>query len=332
MDLQPRQSVPCAACGSQDPEPLFESLNYRTPGIPTPIAICKTCGHVYVNPRWTPEQYEAVMDLCYQFKFSDDPPDDPDQEKRLGKWRTVWSRIQSYYPQGLRSLLDVGAGQGWCIEYLQSLFPDLQACAIERWPTCCEHMEKFYGARVIRRDLQEPWETEAGSDFHLIVFRHTVEHLMDPELVLAKIAACLAEDGLAYIAAPSLRNAYTGHHGLPFQHDFFRPRHLHYFSREPLQRLCARAGLVPVELREEGFGEIWGVFRRGPAAAEVDSNYEEAKSAIVRLCSDERPLERRFRWRFHLYHALKQSGLLRCTRGLRQALHRLLPTGAAPKT
>jgi hypothetical protein len=93
-----------------------------------PISICRDCGFVFVNPRWSRDQYEEVSVLWFSHAFAVDPPKDVELEK----WEKMDERISSYYPHGINNLLDIGAGQGWGIEYLQRRFSALGAFAVER--------------------------------------------------------------------------------------------------------------------------------------------------------------------------------------------------------
>ncbi len=281
--------VPCPICQSLRHEKICLSRTTRIPFLRTPISICKDCGFVYVNPRWTRTQYDAVMDLWYPYKWEWDPPTDPDESKRYVKWRKMDERISEFYPNGISSLLDVGAGQGWCIEYLLKKNPKLKACAVERWEPCQKHIEKSYGAKVIGSQIDGEWDLHFENNFELIVFRHTLEHILDPLPVLKRLRRFLSDTGYAYIVVPSMREIHT-----ELIHDFFRPCHVSYFCKDTLESLCFQAGLEPFVLKESKQGEVWGLFKKGETKVLKPDVYQETKQIIREL----RKKEWFFNWKF----------------------------------
>jgi SAM-dependent methyltransferase len=107
------------------------------------------------------------------------------------------------------------------------------------------------------------------SQFDLVVMRHVIEHLMDPESALRKIAQSLAPDGLYYVATPDMM------HPDGSLNDFwYRSVHTYYFSEITLTRLAARAGLEPVVIRSDN-AELWGIFRRS-------ESFREPKISVYR--------------------------------------------------
>ena len=282
-ELVPQLATCCAICGSTDFEPVCHSRATRILWLKTPISICKSCGFVYVNPTWTQDQYDKVMDLWYPYKFVWDPPDDQDLEKRHVKWRKMDERISSYYPNGIKCLLDVGAGQGWCIEYLKNKYPDLKACAIERWEACQRHIEQKYDGTIVGDEILGDWSLEHEASFDLIVFRHTLEHILEPKKVLKKVRRFLSDDGYAYIVVPSLRELTR-----LLIIDSFRPCHVSYFCKETLDSLARQVGLEAVVLEEKGQGELWGLFRRGNAEFFKPNVYREMKDIISSTRKKER--------------------------------------------
>lgn len=207
--------------------------------------------------------------------FETDSPEDLDENKKFKKWRLMWKRIAKHYPDGMKSVLDIGAGQGWAIEFLQQKVPNLQATAIEQWEPSQRYIKERLGAEVVDVDINDDWPVELTGKFDLVILRHTLEHLEEPLKVLCQIARCLSDKGRLYLAVPNLMAARPGTH---MRTDFLRPVHLHYFNPTTLGRLAARGGLVPVEF--EGVGEIWGMFRRASGKAENSGVGDDDPNAI----------------------------------------------------
>lgn len=288
MSLIPRsfpctENRPCDVCDSEDFEVLCHARAARIPDYAPPVSICRQCGFVTIRPRPTPEDYSAINGRWYPFKFSLDNPHDLDENKKFRKWRVMWDRISGFYPDGPASLLDIGAGQGWAIEYIKNMFPGTQAVAIEQWKPSQEYIVNQLGADVVDADINTVWPDSLHDRFDLAIFRHTLEHLEEPLKALRQIAACLSPTGHAYIAVP---NAMAIRPTTPVRTVFLRPIHLHYFNASTLTALAAKAGLVPVAL--EAGNEVWGLFKRAEpdtklaAVPEIDSA-EQKEFLLSRL-------------------------------------------------
>ena len=277
-EIIPKTFVPCTICDSSDYEHVCNSRAGRITFLKTPISICKNCGFVFVNPRWTQEQYDKVMDLWYPYKFTWDPPNDQNEGKRHIKWRKMDERISPYYPNGIKNLLDIGAGQGWCIEYMKRKYPDLKAFAIERWEACQKHIEDEYGGVIVGNEILGDWSLQHEKSFDLIVFRHTLEHILEPKKALEKVRRFLSEDGYAYIVVPSMRETTR-----LLTHDYFRPCHVSYFCKDSLDSLARQVGLEAVVLQEKGERELWGLFRRSKKQTIKPDLYKEMKEHISNI-------------------------------------------------
>jgi len=247
----------CDVCDGHDFEQLAHLRSPRIPDYSAPVAICRSCGFVTVRPRPNSSAYREINRRWYPFKFSADPPSDKDPDKKFRKWRTMWDRIETRYADGPRQVLDIGAGQGWAIEFLKSKRPSLAAVAIEQWKPSQDYIRNELGAEVVDVDLNEDWPASLGGRFELVIFRHTIEHLEEPLKALRQIHRCLADGGYAYIVCP---NAETIRPDRAVRTDFLRPVHLHYFNRTTLQRLAIRADLVADVF--DSRGELWGLFRK----------------------------------------------------------------------
>ena len=251
---------PCPVCSGEDFERLASLWSSRV-NVSAPVAICRDCGFVTIRPRWDVPDYKQINRIWYPPKFAADPPTDPDEKKKFSKWETMWDRIGHDFTQAPR-VLDVGAGQGWAIEFLKTKFPKLDAVAIEQWEPSQEYIRTRLMASVLDIDIEDDWPHELHDSFDLIILRHTLEHLLDPLKALKQIRACLDDRGIAYICVPDAMGRFKA--GVAVRTDFFRPVHLHYFNRFTFQELTARAGLSPTALGANH--EIWGSFKRAPLA------------------------------------------------------------------
>lgn len=321
--LTPTKKVPCTICGGDQFRPLCDTWSARVPKTTTPIAICSQCGFVLVNPRWTSDDYQVVMDTWYPAKFSEDPTqrlefsfDETSDHIRFRKWIRMEQRISPYFPSGIGTLLDIGAGQGWCIDYLKRKHPSVQACFVERWPSCQVHIVNSYGAVHIGSELDEEWDPQFKNSFDLIVTSHILEHVEAPLAALRKIREYLSPTGYAYLAVPGLRTIDTS--SSPLVDDFFRPVHLSYFCKESLAALAAQAGLEAEVLEEQN--EVWGLFKKSkPQPHFVNGSlFEEMDQRLRSRIKTEHYRRKRF------WAKLKSSTVFLCFKLVKKTSQRLL--------
>jgi SAM-dependent methyltransferase len=98
---------------------------------------------------------------------------------------------------------------------------------------------------------------EAAERFDLVLLLNLIEHVADPERVLARLRAALSEHGVILVKTPNhdsldarcfRRHNWAGYHC---------PRHWVLFERESFRALAARAGLAVRELRYTQGAAFW---------------------------------------------------------------------------
>ena len=98
---------------------------------------------------------------------------------------------------------------------------------------------------------------ETDQRFDLVLMLNLIEHVADPEAVLAKAAGRLAPGGLVWLQTPNFRAL----DGRIFRHrnwaGYHCPRHWALFSEAGLRRVLSRAGLEPVVFKRGQGGSFW---------------------------------------------------------------------------
>jgi SAM-dependent methyltransferase len=98
---------------------------------------------------------------------------------------------------------------------------------------------------------------EADGRFDLVLMLNLIEHVADPEAVLAKASRLLAPGGLVWLQTPNFRAL----DGRLFRHrnwaGYHCPRHWALFSETGLRRLLTRAGLEPLRFERSQGGSFW---------------------------------------------------------------------------
>ena len=245
------EHIDCVLCGNSETGLIAKKGQF---GWPTYVSICKNCGLVFLNPRWTKEDYNHFYATEYDqyYRFDEEEA----TERELRKSRIVWERLQRYASRPYKSALDIGCGLGWSLHYFSQQTPGLAIAGIEPSDYCADHFVSRIGGELVARDVDTDWHLANLGRFDLITFRQVLEHLMDPIATLQKVSQALSPQGILYVAVPDMMHPDGS---LP---DFwYRCVHTYYFSKSTLARVAAHAGLDPVIIQEEN-SELWAIFRR----------------------------------------------------------------------
>ena len=241
----------CPICGNTKLKPLLVA---GSPEVPCYLSICRRDGMVLLNPRWTEAGYRYFYEQCYDSLYRSVILRKETNDQKYEKARIMGPRIDDMLAfKKARSVLDIGAGMGWTLQWLQQEHGFEELYAIEPSLHCAENVRSNVSAELVARDITEKWEVKA-CDF--IVMRHVLEHLVDPYEALRKVEASLAPGGIAYIAVPNMMSPTVG-----LYEGWFRVVHLYYFCIETLNYLALTAGLEPVRSGVEN-GEIWVVYQK----------------------------------------------------------------------
>ncbi|MFC1499306.1 class I SAM-dependent methyltransferase [Verrucomicrobiota bacterium] len=167
-----------------------------------------------------------------------------DIRSNIRKRKLLEKTLLPYIKSGLK-VLDVGAGEGWAMSYFQEKSCEYYAVEpVER----LAYSIKDRGGKVIGRNIFDNLQEYKGC-FDIIIFRHVLEHLLDPCRALEALAEFLRPEGILYVALP---NAVAPSVKKGFRSSYIRPVHISYFCVENVLWLASRANLGCVEFVSEG--------------------------------------------------------------------------------
>ncbi len=176
------------------------------------------------------DYYANTYRLDYQLALRTPP-----RFHRIRSTREARDRLNHLAPilkPGAR-ILDFGSGSG---EFLaQARAAGYDAVGIEPGRSYAHYSRTTYGVTVIERALSDV-ELPAGR-FDVVTANHVIEHLRNPVAALRTLAACLADDGVMYVAVPDV----TGRSGYSFERFHFA--HVYNFSPRTLVWAGLAAGL-----------------------------------------------------------------------------------------
>lgn len=150
------------------------------------------------------------------------------------------------------SVLDVGCSDGLFAGLVRSMGHHVVGVDLVKHEGIGQRIDAF-----VEADLNQGLPTEAGSGYDVIVAGDVLEHVIDPDSLMADLVSRLGDDGTILVSIPNFGHWYprlrtaSGN----FDYDQRGPLdrgHVRFFTRRSFERLIAGAGLRIVERRTVG--------------------------------------------------------------------------------
>lgn len=208
-------------------------------------------GFLQVWPRPTPESQRAL----YGEKFYEEDKSTylSDVDRDRAYWDAIWSIRRRMLDAALpttserrRRILDVGSSGGFLLDHFQQ--HGWQVFGIEPSRHAARHARERFGLDVFCGELLD--FERAGERFDAVHCAQVLEHVLEPEACVARIAELLAPGGVAFIEVPNDFNVLqqTARERLGKSAWWVAPdHHLNYFDAGSLAALLARHGLVEID-------------------------------------------------------------------------------------
>jgi len=256
-----KQTDQCVVCANSNLEPLFFGYSRHNPRLFHRVAVCRDCGHIQLYPLFREDEYAIINDRFFEKQYM--VGDHENVENNSKKLRKMDERLSLYLRDGL-NILDVGAGEAWTMEYFQQKNCNYFAIeAVDRLASLIHER----GGKVIGKSIFDNY-SKYESRFDIIIFRHVLEHLLNPTKALLALRNLLNTDGLIYLALPNASNPSI-HKG--FRTSFVRPVHVSYFCEGNVLRLAHSVGLDSTH--SESIGEIFCLLKHGSNEDFENENY-----------------------------------------------------------
>jgi SAM-dependent methyltransferase len=157
------------------------------------------------------------------------------------RWRDRKQTLTRYKQFG--AILDLGCSSGGFLETLKG--KSWKPYGIEMSADCAKRAESRAGAQVFVGDILEcPFLPES---FDAITCFDVLEHLYEPQRVMARIKDWLKPGGVFYVQVPNIDSAESRVFGT-YWHGLELPRHLSHFSPASLGKLARSVGLQELSL------------------------------------------------------------------------------------
>ncbi len=163
----------------------------------------------------------------------------PNSQRNQNRLRTVLER----QPGG--RLLEIGCGKAGFLNLAESQF-DVEGIDISS--TAIETIQPQFGERVCVLNVEQ--RPLPGSGYHVIAAFNVLEHLHQPEKVVAKLFKALAPGGWLFGSVPNKFGPAGSLHTL--LSNIFDRTHISTFTPNTWQRIFRHAGFTTIDF----FGEL----------------------------------------------------------------------------
>lgn len=175
---------------------------------------------------------------------------------RNGLWREAdYLRYMTLKNTPAGKLLDVGCGGGRFMNRMGRMGWEVEGIDFDEKATA--KITRRYGMKTYTGDLASCRLPDASYD--AITLSHAIEHLFDPEKILAECKRILKPGGRLVITTPNVEGAAAKLFGR-FWRGWEPPRHLHLFSVNPLRNILLKTGFDIGEIRTSSAGAA-GIYR-----------------------------------------------------------------------
>ena len=232
-------------------------------GLSGPVELRRAAGgYLEVWPRPTPESQSELYGS--RFYEQDKSSYLADVERDRDYWDAIWTMRRRSIEQALpadcpRRLLDVGSSGGFLLDHFQQ--HGWQTFGIEPSRHAAQWAREHFGLEVFCGELLDfpvagEGEGQGGADaapaprFDAIHCAQVLEHVLEPEACVERIASLLVTGGVAYVEVPNDFNVFqqTARERLGKSAWWVAPdHHLNYFDYDSLAGLLARHGLVELD-------------------------------------------------------------------------------------
>jgi len=200
---------------------------------------CLTCGHIMQNPPPTAEE----LNKAYAIEYAPYRPSWKEPGWHLWKVLrdlTTYRRIRRLkrYGKG-HHLLEVGCGAG---DFLFAAHrAGWKVAAVEYSEPIVEMLRSEASFDVRSGELSPGlWEPES---FDAVVLWSVLEHVQNPMEFLAIASSYLKPGGTVFLQFPTVYGLELGKMFRQYWAILDLPRHLNFFGRESLSKLCDQAGM-----------------------------------------------------------------------------------------
>ncbi len=277
LDSAPVEVTRCPLCGSERFEVAFTEPPYS-------VRRCSACGLGFVSPRLDPEGLVGI--------YADDSYWRSGSPKTLGYHdyradeplylRTFRRRLGFALRDGPRAgrALDVGCAAGFCMAVLRERGFETYGVEVSR--AIGSHARDHFGfGDAVHFGTLETAPHPDGS-FDLITMWDVVEHVPDPQALLARARSLLKPGGLLVLETQDIDSRFARLLG-PKWHHFKHAEHIYHFTPSTARDLMRSAGFTTERLTHRYGGKYVSLQFIAERAGRLHPLISKALSPLARL-------------------------------------------------
>lgn len=240
INIEDCETVPCPLCGAVNNCPVAKGRDteYGTSSLQFKMVACASCDHCFLNPRPRISAAHLMYPSTYYTLADRHRP----KGSRLiaGIKGYIVKRRLSHFNNLLScegtKILEVGCGDCALLIALKHAYPHLACTGIDLSVTDEQRQEcQRLGITIIEQPVEDI--SLPDSIFDLVIMNQLIEHLWNPNRVLAKIFSTLRTGGFISIETINLDGYdrplfFEGAWG-----GYYFPRHLNLFSSDSLAHI-----------------------------------------------------------------------------------------------
>lgn len=221
------------SCPSCDSEVRTVRYVYSQDDSKANIYQCNVCTFMFVRPVLIPTVTERQMDSVDDAEFFNNPFLKMLHEKIILK-KEIFN-VKKIIGNGNFTLLDVGCGTGW----ITKIWSDhgFEVTGLEPSEVRGKIAEENYGIRIISDYLEN---LDTSKKYNIVILRQVVEHLEDPQKMLAKALSLLYSGGVLLLITPNIQ--CIGRYIFDTKWSWILPYHCNFFSPKSLRTIVQKAG------------------------------------------------------------------------------------------
>jgi 2-polyprenyl-3-methyl-5-hydroxy-6-metoxy-1,4-benzoquinol methylase len=230
----------CIICNKKKMKIAQEFKTYK-------VLECDECKFGIVDPIPTPSELEILYnsvqyyDSHMNYNFETISQEEIRNNIFLNK-KLHFANIQKYMKPELR-FLEIGCGGGFALKAFEE--SGLEVAGVETSGVASEFASKVLKLPVENCSFED---FNPKKKFDIIMLNHVLEHFLDPNQAMKKLASLLDRGGILYIRVPDHDS---------FDRKFYKekwPAYAHYhisnFSEKSLQLLFLKNGLSVIEVKK----------------------------------------------------------------------------------
>jgi SAM-dependent methyltransferase len=269
------ETVDCGICGSKHFQRLFDACDYIYGNRGSwPVAQCKDCGVVFMNPRIPPAKIGPYYPTTYYTNKPNMPVEVPPKKWRRNLKAAALQRYYGYPPTnklGLSSrlvtflagqlvsrtaayqrniyyaphgrVLDVGCGNGACLTKYKELGWETFGTEVG---SDSATLARAAGHDIFLGELKDAHYPEAC--FDAVTLWDALEHIPNPGETMAEVYRVCRPGGRVYVYVPNFGSWYARHY-----HDnwfmFTAPLHYYHYTVQTLTRLLKYSSFRDIQIR-----------------------------------------------------------------------------------